>query len=140
MRDDCIFCRIARGEAEAQVVFEDGSSIAFLDINPLTEGHTMVVPKAHYQRLEDVPAEEVGSLFRTVHRVASAARDALGAPATTVGINNGEVAGQVVPHVHVHVVPRYAGDGGGTIHTIVRSPGERDLAAVRRILARAFGA
>lgn len=133
---DCIFCRIARGKQEAQTIYEDDHSVAFLDLNPLADGHTLVIPKAHYRHLQDVPSAEMGPLFEAVQRVTVAAQDALGAPAATIGIHNGSEAGQAVPHLHVHIVPRHPGDGGGTLHSVVHGNAHEDLDTVRERLAR----
>jgi len=135
---ECIFCRIARGEKPAHKLYEDEKTLAFLDIHPLVDGHTLVIPKAHYENLEDVPLNEVGEVFKAVHMVSLAIRRALGAPATTIGINNGRAAGQVVPHLHVHIIPRYPADGGGTIHSIVHSPSKRGLDEVQEMIALAL--
>lgn len=134
----CIFCRIVRGEAPAHVLHEDEHTLAFLDVHPLVEGHTMVIPKAHYETLEDLPPKLVGQVFKAVQKVSRAMRQALGAQATTIGINNGRAAGQVVPHLHVHIVPRYSNDGGGTIHSIIRRRSQRSLDEVRDLLASAL--
>lgn len=138
MNTGCIFCRIARSEAPAHIVYEDEHTMAFLDIHPLVEGHTMVIPKAHYETLEALPPEQVGRVFEGVRKVSEALRRALGAEATTIGINNGKAAGQVVPHLHVHVLPRYAGDGGGTIHSILHRPAGRSLDEVQQLLQKSL--
>jgi histidine triad (HIT) family protein len=117
----CIFCRIAAGEIPAQVVHQDAETLAFLDIRPLAPGHVLVIPKAHASLVEDLPDPVLAALFRTVRRVSEAARQATGAPATTIAVNNGPAAGQEVPHAHVHVVPRREGDGGGPIHAVMRN-------------------
>lgn len=135
----CVFCRIVRGEAPAHVLAENEHALAFLDIHPLVDGHALIIPKAHYVTLEDVPPELVGPLFELVQRVSRAQRRALGAEATTIGINNGRAAGQVVPHLHVHVLPRYTGDGGGLIHSIIQRPSQRGLDEVRDLLVKALG-
>lgn len=135
MSRDCVFCRIVRKEEGAQTVYEDERTLAFLDSHPLADGHTLVIPKAHYERLEDVPLPEVGAVFQTVHKVSRAVREALDASATTIGIHNGPAAGQVVPHLHVHIIPRRSGDGGGTIHSVIRCATGRDLGTVREALA-----
>ncbi|WP_226011358.1 HIT family protein [Halomicrobium salinisoli] len=118
---DCIFCQIVAGEIPGRTVYEDDDVLAFLDANPLAEGHTLVIPKEHHERLNDVPADEAESLYATLHEIVPAVEDAVDAPATTVAFNNGEEAGQEVPHVHGHVVPRFEGDGGGPIHGIFGS-------------------
>ncbi|WP_290814906.1 HIT family protein [Halovivax sp.] len=113
-----IFGQIVDGEIPARVVYEDETTFAFLDANPLAPGHTLVIPKDEYERLNDVPEDVAADLYATIHRVIPAVEEAVDADATTVAFNNGEAAGQEVPHVHCHVVPRFEGDGGGPIHAI----------------------
>ncbi|MXV61486.1 HIT domain-containing protein [Natronorubrum sp. JWXQ-INN-674] len=113
-----IFSQIIEGEIPARIVYEDETTIAFLDANPLAPGHTLVIPKAEYERLNDVPDDVATDLYATIHQLVPAVEDAVDADATTVAFNNGEEAGQEVPHVHCHIVPRFEGDGGGPIHGI----------------------
>ncbi len=113
-----IFSQIVAGEIPARVVYEDETTLAFLDVNPLAPGHTLVIPKAEYERLNDVPNDVAAELYATIHRLVPAVEAAVDADATTVAFNNGEAAGQEVPHVHCHIVPRFDGDGGGPIHAI----------------------
>ena len=117
-RDDCIFCRIIDGDADARVVSETASTLAFLDANPLAPGHTLVVPKAHHRRLHDLSAEAADALFDEVYALTPRIEDVVDADATTIGINDGPAAGQEVPHLHAHVVPRFDGDGGHPIHAV----------------------
>ena len=135
---DCLFCKIVRGETSAYKLYEDTASVALLDIYPLTEGHTMVIPKQHYERLADMPPQMAGKLFETVRMVAGKVSTALSVNALTIGINDGKLAGQVIPHLHVHVVPRYPDDEGGSIHSVVRKPPEKKLEEVYRTLKAAF--
>jgi histidine triad (HIT) family protein len=121
MTDDCIFCAIVDGEIPSRTVYEDDAVIAFLDANPLAPGHTLVVPKTHHERVNDAPADVAAVLFRAVHELAPRVEAAVDADATTIGVNDGEAAGQEVPHVHVHLVPRFEGDGGGPIHAVAGS-------------------
>jgi histidine triad (HIT) family protein len=116
--DDCIFCQIVDGAIPSRTVYEDETTLAFLDANPLAPGHTLVVPKAHHEHLQDLPEELAADVFATLHRVTGAAEAAVDADASTVAFNNGEAAGQEVPHVHGHVVPRFEGDGGRPIHAV----------------------
>ncbi|WP_435126657.1 HIT family protein [Halobaculum sp. D14] len=122
MSEDCIFCAIVAGDIPGRIVAESEDAVAFLDANPLAEGHTLVVPKSHHQRLGDMSAAESRAVFDLLYDVAPRIEDAVGADAHTIGVNDGEAAGQEVPHVHVHVVPRFDGDGGGPIHAVA---GER---------------
>lgn len=132
---ECLFCRIAAGELPASVVLEDDRTLAFLDINPLAPGHTLVIPRAHATLLEELPPEEATALFRTVHRLAGPVREAVGAPASTIAVQDGAAAGQEIPHVHVHLVPRFEGDGGGPIHGLFRNPPDLSDDAMETIRA-----
>lgn len=100
--------------------YEDERTMAFLDINPSSPGHTLIIPKTHAQRLEELPEEDAAALFRALHRLVGPIQRAVGAPSTTIGINNGPESGQEVPHVHIHVIPRFRGDGGGIVQGVAR--------------------
>ena len=112
-----IFSQIIDGEIPARVVYEDETTFAFLDANPLAPGHTLVIPKEEYGRIEDLPEDVARDLFATVSRLTDAVQTAVDADGATVGFNNGEVAGQEVDHVHCHIVPRFSDDDGGSLHT-----------------------
>lgn len=120
MSADCLFCGIVAGDVSGRIVHDTDGAVAFLDVHPLAEGHTLVVPRAHRERVGDLTPEEAGLLFRAVTAVTPAVTAAVDAPASTVAINDGSEAGQEVAHVHVHVVPRRAGDGAGPIHAMFR--------------------
>jgi histidine triad (HIT) family protein len=105
----CLFCRIVRLDAPAEVVFADDHVVAFLDHRPLFPGHVLVVPRAHAGTLTDLPQPAIGTLFTRVQWLAAAVQDALQAEGSFVAVNN--VVSQSVPHLHVHVVPRRKGDG-----------------------------
>jgi histidine triad (HIT) family protein len=109
MSTDCLFCRIAAGSVEAPVIFEDESSLAFLDHRPLFAGHTLLIPRTHVETLADLPPEGVQPLFANAQALCRAVEDGLGAEGTFVAINNR--VSQSVPHLHVHVVPRRRKDG-----------------------------
>jgi histidine triad (HIT) family protein len=108
---DCLFCRIAAAAngVDAAVVFEDEQVMGFLDHRPVFKGHTLVVPRRHYDTLADLPAALLATVFGATQRLAAVMPAALGAQGTFVAMNN--VVSQSVPHVHVHVVPRTKGDG-----------------------------
>ena len=110
---ECIFCRIAAGEVPSTKVHEDGVCLAFMDIGPLAPGHVLVVPKAHYEMIWDVPEAQAAHLGAQVAALAAAVKDAAGAEGVNVLQNNGRVSGQEVMHVHFHLIPRRAGDGLG---------------------------
>lgn len=108
---DCIFCRIVAGESPCEVIFEDAATLAFMDINPVHDGHCLVIPKAHHATLFDMPPELFGRIAAAAGKIARAV-DAELRPA---GLNllqaNGAAAGQSVFHLHIHVLPRRTGDG-----------------------------
>lgn len=121
MTDDCIFCQIIAGDIPGRIVHETETTLAFLDTNPLAPGHTLVVPRDHYETLGDVPNGVARDVFGTLHELVARIESAVDADASTVGFNNGTAAGQEVPHVHGHVIPRFEGDGGGPIHVAAGS-------------------
>ena len=111
-KPDCIFCKIIAGEIPSDMVYEDEFAAAFMDINPANPGHVLVCPLEHSDSFSVMPdGENTEKLFGAVRRVAAAACQAVGHPDFNVIVNNGPLAGQVVMHTHVHVIPRYAGDG-----------------------------
>jgi histidine triad (HIT) family protein len=124
MTERTIFEQIIDGDIPAAIVHETEDVAAFLDANPLAPGHALVVPKEPHARLRDTPPELSTAVFDAVRTLAPAIEDAVGADATTIGVNDGPAAGQEVPHLHVHVVPRFDGDGGGPIHAVVDSPAD----------------
>lgn len=117
---DCIFCKISNGQIRAKVITETEKSIAFLDAFPLTKGHTLVIPKKHHEKIQSLSLEENTDLFSTMHRVISSLDKLTGS--TLVAIHNGKQAGQEIPHVHIHLVPRSDKDSGGPIHNLFDSP------------------
>ena len=135
----CIFCRIVAEEIPAEVVARTAHTLAFLDVQPLADGHVLVVPTAHVAAIEDLDAAAADALFREVQRLAGPVREAVGAAGSTIGINNGAATGQTVPHVHVHFVPRWEGDGAGSIHTIFSAGDRRPVAEVGTAIRKALG-
>jgi histidine triad (HIT) family protein len=107
---DCQFCDIVAGEAPATRLYEDETVVAFLDIAPVAGGHTLVVPKDHYETLTDMPPEAAGDLFERVRVVAGAVETAFDIDGFDIVQANGEAAGQEVFHAHVHILPRYEND------------------------------
>ena len=109
--DDCIFCKIADGRIPCHKIYEDDAVLAFLDIGPVSDGHVLVVPKAHFVRLDDGPADVLAGALSCLGRIARAVVGAMGADGYNVLCNNGRAAGQLVEHVHFHIIPRKSGDG-----------------------------
>ncbi len=110
---ECVFCKIVAGAIPALVVHEDETALAFLDVNPLAPGHVLLVPKDHYAALVDMPPETVGAMTRLLPQLGRAALAVTKAQGFNVLLNNGKVAGQVVEHVHFHVIPRRPDDALG---------------------------
>jgi histidine triad (HIT) family protein len=139
MTEDCLFCKIISGKIPSNKVYEDDAVFAFLDIYPASEGHTLVAPKKHFSNFTDMSAEDVASLFETARKITAAVEKAFSAEGSNIGINNGEVAGQEIPHVHVHVIPRRKGDGGRGIKSIVwTEPDTTNLKEVAEKIGRAL--
>jgi histidine triad (HIT) family protein len=107
----CIFCDLIAGAAEVSICYEDAVAIAFLDIQPVNAGHTLVVPREHYESLDDIPHELATHLFDVAMRLSRVIRDVTHAEGLNMVVNSGAAAGQDVFHYHVHLIPRRAGDG-----------------------------
>jgi len=108
---DCIFCKIISGEIPCSKIYEDDLFIAFLDIRPIRKGHTLIVPKRHFESLFDTPAEESAAIYAVTAKVAAAVRDATKSTGINIIQNNGADAGQEVFHSHIHIIPRSHDDG-----------------------------
>jgi histidine triad (HIT) family protein len=151
---DCLFCKIAKGEIPSQKIYEDDFTFAFLDIQPRSPGHAVVIPKVHAENIIDLKSESVAPLFSAVKKVTTLLRDNWGGggftpleaararseplllTGFTIGINHGKLAGQAIDHLHVHVIPRYEGDQGGSIHSVVHFEDGSTVAEVaKKILA-----
>ena len=116
---DCIFCKIIAGDIPTTILKETTHSVSFLDAFPLAKGHVLVIPKKHHQKIQDMSSEENTDLFSLVHLMLSKIDVLTGA--TLVAIHNGKDAGQEIPHVHVHLVPRSKDDSAGAIHSMFDS-------------------
>jgi len=134
----CVFCRIVSGEIPGDVIGEDDRTLAFLDVGPVAEGHALVIPKPHVGSLLEADAATGAALFAAMQRVIDAMTRAFGADGVNILINQGRCAGQVVEHLHVHVIPRREGDGLALLnwHPQETSP-ERRAALARRLRTEA---
>jgi len=108
---DCIFCKIIAGEIPSIKIYEDEYSLSFMDIGPIVKGHALVIPKAHYNSLSETPNDVLAHVMSMVQIVAQAMQNGLGADGINIHQANGQAAGQVVPHLHFHVIPRFKHDG-----------------------------
>ncbi len=113
---NCIFCKIALKEIPAKILVETESCIGFLDAFPLAKGHALVIPKNHYEKLQDLPTDVNTEMFSTIHSLISKIDTLTGA--TLVAIHNGRESGQEIPHVHVHLIPRSSDDSAGAVHSM----------------------
>lgn len=111
MSADCIFCRISRGELPSCKVYDGKDVIAFMDIGPVSKGHTLVVPRLHCNPIDEVPEDVLKKVILVVQAVVRAQVKGLGAQGVNVTQANGALAGQCVPHIHFHVIPRFENDG-----------------------------
>ena len=116
MTMDCIFCKIASKEIPTKILVETESCIGFLDAFPLAKGHVLVIPKKHYEKLQDLPTNINTEVFSTVHNLISKVDTLTGA--TLVAVHNGKESGQEIPHVHVHLIPRSKDDSAGAVHSM----------------------
>ena len=112
MATDCIFCRICGDELPSTRVYEDNDVIAFMDIGPVSKGHTLVIPRAHTESIIDTPDDTLAKVIAVVRKIVDAQIRGLNAKGVNVAQANGKAAGQVVPHIHYHVIPRHEGDCG----------------------------
>jgi len=113
---DCIFCKIASKEIPTKILVETESCIGFLDAFPLAKGHALVIPKRHYEKLQDLPININTEVFSTVHSLISKVDSLTGA--TLVAVHNGKQSGQEIPHVHIHLIPRSKDDSAGAVHSM----------------------
>ena len=108
---DCLFCKIAKEEVSCSKVWENDKIVAFLDLYPVNKGHVLVIPKEHYETILDVPDDLLQELILVVKKLSKVVKDAMGAGGFNVGMNNYKVAGQIIPHAHFHIIPRFEDDG-----------------------------
>ncbi|OGY49241.1 MAG: hypothetical protein A3D39_03025 [Candidatus Buchananbacteria bacterium RIFCSPHIGHO2_02_FULL_39_17] len=108
---DCIFCKIVAGQIPAAKIYEDDKVLAFLDINPINPGHTLVIPKIHFSNLTQTPVEVSQNLIMVIKKISPAIMKGVGAQGFNLGLNNGSIAGQIIFHMHFHLIPRFADDG-----------------------------
>ena len=110
-KDNCIFCKIVAGEIPSAKIYEDGAVLAFLDVGPVSDGHTLVIPKLHFEKLHECPVEILSCVASCFGKVAKAVVAATGCDGYNVLCNNGRAAGQLVEHLHFHIIPRHNNDG-----------------------------
>ena len=130
--DKCVFCKIVEKSIPSKVLFENDKNLAFLDIFPISKGHTIVIPKNHYKNLEDIPDNELSELFKIVKKVSILIRKKLQVDGYNILQNNFRAAGQVVNHFHVHIIPRSNEDGKFKLFTPKKQAKEEELNQILR--------
>jgi len=108
---NCVFCKIVKWETPSQRVYEDEKYLAFLDINPINFGHTLIIPREHYPTFHETPDEVLAGMISLAKKIAPAMVGAMNADGYNLGVNTGRAAGQAVDHMHLHLIPRFANDG-----------------------------
>ena len=132
----CLFCDILDGKKDGHFLYEDDSHVAFLDKYPIDVGHSLVIPRKHYEKITDMTPEDVGTIFALVPKIANAILDATGADAFSIGQNNGRAAKQIVPHVHIHIIPRY--NHKGTVWTKRQISNDDELSELAKKIRNIF--
>ena len=105
--EQCVFCKIVSGKIDSVKIYEDGDVLAFLDVNPDTKGHSLVIPKKHFENIFDIDIKLLKKVIAVAQKIVVTIKKSLEAQGMNVVINNGKIAGQIIPHFHVHVIPRY---------------------------------
>jgi histidine triad (HIT) family protein len=134
--EDCLFCKITAKEISAKIIYQNEQVVAFLDVMPRTTGHTLVIPKVHAPNILELPDAEVAPLFAAVKHVAEMLSRSLASDGITIGINQGRASGQEVDHLHVHLLPRWHGDGGGAIQSVVNAKPKESLDEIAEKIKR----
>ncbi|HEY0088956.1 MAG TPA: HIT family protein [Candidatus Lokiarchaeia archaeon] len=129
---ECVFCKIIKKEIPSKIIFENDKTLAFLDIFPINPGHTIVIPKKHYQNLEDIPENELIELYKIVKKLATLIRNKLNIDGYNVLQNNFEAAGQVIQHFHIHIIPRNKTDDKFKIKIPRKQSNEEELNKIQR--------
>ena len=124
METDCLFCKIIAGKIPAEKIYEDGTTLAFLDINPVNRGHTLVIPKEHFPNIYTIPRDYYERLMGVVHKLAPQIKTLVSADGVNIGMNNDGAAGQVIFHAHIHIIPRFSNDGHKHWHGEAYKQGE----------------
>lgn len=130
---NCIFCKIVSKEIPCHKVYENNNVLAFLDIKPHVKGHTVIIPKKHGVLAADFSEADYLEVMKAVRDIMGLLKEKLNSDGLNVGWNDGSAAGQVVQHLHLHVMPRWNGDGGGSQHSIINNPGKMGVEEVAKL-------
>lgn len=120
-QQECIFCKIVQKKIKTNIIIENDKTMAFLDAYPLSKGHTLIIPKDHYSKIQELDENSSQSLFNILWKITNPIEKAMHVNSSTIAIHNGKEAGQEIPHVHIHVIPRESGDGAGPVHSMFKN-------------------
>lgn len=126
----CLFCRMVSRELAHEIVYEDDVCVGAMDINPRSPGHCFVIPKRHASNISEVPDTDMEALFKGVRNTAALIKKALNPDGLTIGINEGKAGGQEIDHLHIHIMPRWNGDGGRGVQSVVSNAPEESIAEI----------
>lgn len=126
--EDCVFCKILKGEIKKDFILENDGAISFLDVKPIVLGHSLVIFKKHYQNILEVENEkEIIDFFNCLKKTVKILEKVLKCDGFNIGVNHNKAGGQFVSHIHFHILPRWFNDGGGSIHSIVNNPNKDEM-------------
>jgi len=132
---NCIFCKIVKGEIPSYNVYEDEKTFAFLDVNPVSKGHTLIIPKKHYRNIYDIPENELNEIMKVVKKIINRYKNILKMDGVNIVQSNEKIAGQIIFHFHIHLIPRYKEDGI-KLWTRANSKEEINLNEIYKIIKR----
>ncbi|KXB06635.1 hypothetical protein AKJ51_03315 [candidate division MSBL1 archaeon SCGC-AAA382A20] len=132
--EECIFCKIAQDKIDSEKIYENENTVSFLDINPRAPGHSLVIPKKHVKNLINLDDEIVSELFKVTKKVEKLLKSSIEPDAFTIGINEGEEAGQEISHLHVNIIPRFKRDGGGPVQSVVKNPPKKEISKIGKMI------
>lgn len=135
MAEDCIFCKIVQGEIPSTKLYEDQKCLAILDVNPISPGHTLILSKEHYNTFLDTPPDVLMAIIQAGHQIIKAILTGMKTEGYNLIINNNRCAGQVIPHLHLHIIPRHSNDGI-RFHRNPKSYPEGEMAKVAQAISQ----
>ncbi|MGC9046760.1 MAG: HIT family protein [Minisyncoccia bacterium] len=128
---DCLFCKIINKEINADIIYEDEDVLVILDIQPRAPGHAIVLPKKHVANILELEQNDIGLVFSGVQKATQLLDKSLNPDGFTIGINQGRASGQTIDHLHIHIMPRWYNDGGGSIHSVVNNKPTESLSEIK---------
>jgi histidine triad (HIT) family protein len=132
--ENCVFCKISSKEIKSYILEETDNFLSFLDIKPHSKGHTLVIPKKHFCNFEELPDNLGNELVNIIKKIIILLAEKLNTKDFTIGINEGKLAGRLIDHLHIHIIPRFKNDGGGSMHSIVYNPPNESLEEIYKLI------